>query len=139
MTMERTLSDLYIPCRYTFEAGDKVGVLSCHHMFHCNGNSENCRNHIDKWLRVSVLDRQTYQGGTRGSRLCGEGRDRETKNSKVCARTQDTRFIQVQAAKVASPTSYLGIKYGALRLVLVEIRCPTRCPALLYIVQGAGS
>jgi hypothetical protein len=43
--------------------------------------------------RVSVLDRQTYQGGTLGSRLCGEDRDRETKNSKVCARTRDTRFI----------------------------------------------
>jgi hypothetical protein len=32
-----------------------------------------------------------------------------------------------------------GIKYGALRLVLVEIRCPARYPALPYIVQGAGS
>jgi hypothetical protein len=32
-----------------------------------------------------------------------------------------------------------GIKYGALRLVLVEIRCPARYPTLLYIVQGAGS
>jgi hypothetical protein len=66
--------------------------------------------------------------------LCGEDRDRETENSKVCGRTQDTRFIQVQAAKVANPTSYLGIKYGAVRLVLVEIRCATRYPALLYIV-----
>jgi hypothetical protein len=56
---------------------------------------------------VGVLDRQTYQGGTRGSRLCGEDRNRETENSKVCARTRDTRFIQVQAAKVASPTSCL--------------------------------
>jgi hypothetical protein len=27
-----------------------------------------------------------------------------------------------------------GIKYGTLRLVLVEIRCPARYPALLYIV-----
>jgi hypothetical protein len=63
-----------------------------------------------------------------------EDRDRKTKNSKVCARTRDTRFIQVRAAKVANPTSCLGIKYGALRLVLVEIRCPTRYPALLYIV-----
>jgi hypothetical protein len=36
---------------------------------------------------VGVLDWQTYQGGTRGSRLCGEDRDRETENSKVCART----------------------------------------------------
>jgi hypothetical protein len=57
---------------------------------------------------VGVLDRQTYQGGTRGSRLCGEDRDRETENSKVCARTRDTRFIQVRAAKVANPTSCLG-------------------------------
>jgi hypothetical protein len=46
--------------------------------------------------------------GTRGSRLCGEDRDQETENSKVCTRTQDTRFIQVRVAKVASPTSYLG-------------------------------
>jgi hypothetical protein len=77
--------------------------------------------------------------GTRGSRLCGEDCDRETENSKVCARTRDTRFIQVRVAKVANPTSCLEIKYGALRLVLVEIRCPARYPALLYIVQGVGS
>jgi hypothetical protein len=32
-----------------------------------------------------------------------------------------------------------GIKYGALRLLLVEIGCPARYPTLLYIVQGAGS
>jgi hypothetical protein len=60
-------------------------------------------------------------------------------NSKVRARTRDTRFIQVRAAKVANPTSCLGIKYGALRLVLVEIRSPARYLTLLYIVQGAGS
>jgi hypothetical protein len=59
-------------------------------------------------VTVGVLDRQTYQGGTRGSRLCGGDRDRETENSKVCARTRDIRFIQVRAAKVASPTSCLG-------------------------------
>jgi hypothetical protein len=57
---------------------------------------------------VGVLDRQTYRGGTRGSRLCGDDRDWETENSKVCARTRDTRFIQVRAAKVANPTSCLG-------------------------------
>jgi hypothetical protein len=50
-----------------------------------------------------------------------EVRDRETENSKVCARTRDSRFIQVQAAKEVNPTSCLGIKYGALRLVLVEM------------------
>jgi hypothetical protein len=57
---------------------------------------------------VGVLDRQTYQGGTRVSRLCGEERDRETEKSKVCVRTRDTRFIHAQAARVASPTSCLG-------------------------------
>jgi hypothetical protein len=57
---------------------------------------------------VGVLDRQTYQRGTRGSRLCGGDRDRETENSKVCARTRDTIFIQVRVAKVANPTSCLG-------------------------------
>jgi hypothetical protein len=40
--------------------------------------------------------------------LRGEDRDRETENSKVCARTWDTRFVQVWVAKVASPTSCLG-------------------------------
>jgi hypothetical protein len=75
---------------------------------------------------VGVLDQQTYQGGTRGSRLCSEDCDWETENSKVCARTWDTRFIQVRVAKVANPTSCLGIKYGALRLVLVEIRSGAR-------------
>jgi hypothetical protein len=70
--------------------------------------------------------------------LCGGDRDRETENSKVCARTRDTRFVQVRVAKVANPTSCLGIKYGALRLVLGWIRCPARYPAVLYIVQGGG-
>jgi hypothetical protein len=40
--------------------------------------------------------------------LCGEDRDRETENSKVCTRKRDTRFIQVRAAKVVNPTSYFG-------------------------------
>jgi hypothetical protein len=56
---------------------------------------------------VGVLDRQTYKGGAQGSRLCGEDHDRETENSKVCARTRDTRFIQVRGAKMANPTSCL--------------------------------
>jgi hypothetical protein len=92
---------------------------------------------------VGVSDRQTYQGGTRGSRLCGGHRDWETENSKVCARKQDTRFIQVRVAKVATLRPVWGIKYGALRLVLGCSRrdwgCAARYPALLYIVQGAGS
>jgi hypothetical protein len=37
-----------------------------------------------------------------------EDRDRETENSKVCAWTLDTRFIQVRVAKVANPTYCLG-------------------------------
>jgi hypothetical protein len=59
------------------------------------------------YMSVGVLVWQTYQGGTRGTRLCGEDRDRETENLKVCARTRDTRFIQVRVDKVANPTSCL--------------------------------
>jgi hypothetical protein len=92
---------------------------------------------------VGVLDRQTYQGGTRGSRLCGDDRDRLTENSKVCARTRDTRFIQVRVAKVASPTSCLGDQVWRPALGVGRPRrdwgCAARYPALLYIVQGAGS
>jgi hypothetical protein len=46
--------------------------------------------------------------GSQGSRLCGEDRDRLTKNSKVCTGTQDTRFIHVRVAKVANLTSCFG-------------------------------
>jgi hypothetical protein len=81
--------------------------------------------------------------GTRGSRLCGGDRDRETENSKVCARTRDTRFIQVRTAKLASPTSCLvdQVWRPALGVELRsgQVRCPARYTALLYKVQGAGS
>jgi hypothetical protein len=88
---------------------------------------------------VGVLDRQTYQGGTRGSRLCGGDRDRETENSKVCVRTRDTRFIQVWAVKVANPMSCLGDQVWRPVLRVGLFRCPARYPVILYIVQGAGS
>jgi hypothetical protein len=88
---------------------------------------------------VGVLDRQTYEGGTRGSRLCGEDRDREIENTKVCTRTRDTSFIQVWAAKVANPMSYLGDQVWRPALGVGLFRRPARYPALLYIVQGAGS
>jgi hypothetical protein len=87
-------------------------------------------------LAVGVLDRQTYQRGTRGSRLCGEDRDRETENSKVCTRTRDTRFIHVRAAKVVNPTSCLGDQVWRPVLGVGLFRCPTRYPTLLYIVLG---
>jgi hypothetical protein len=65
-----------------------------------------------------VLDRQTYQGGTRGSRLCGEDRDRESENSKVRARheTQDLYRFGLPRWRTLRPV--WGIKYGALHLVL---------------------
>jgi hypothetical protein len=89
---------------------------------------------------VGVLERQTYQGGTRGSRLCGEDRDRGTENSKVCARTRDTRFIQILAAKMANPTSCLGgSSMAPCAWCWLRSGCPARYPALLYIVHGAGS
>jgi hypothetical protein len=94
-------------------------------------------------IPVGVLDRQTYRGGTRGSRLCGGDRDQETENSKVCARTRDTRFIQVRVAKVVSPTSCLGDQVWRPALGVGCPRrdwgCAARYPTLLYIVQGAGS
>jgi hypothetical protein len=74
--------------------------------------------------------------------LCGEDRDRETKNSKVCARTRDTRVIQVRVAKVANPTSCLGDQVWRPALGVLPQRdwgCPARYAALLYIVQGAGA
>jgi hypothetical protein len=80
--------------------------------------------------------------GTRGSRLCSEDRDRESENSKVCARTRDTRVIQVRVAKVADPTSCLGDQVWRPTLGVVPQRdcgSPARYPALLYILQGAGS
>jgi hypothetical protein len=82
-------------------------------LFCSNGELRGVVANLESWRTVfdpivSVLDRQTYPGGTRGSRLCGEDRDRETENSKVCTRTRDTRFMQVRATKVASPTSCLG-------------------------------
>jgi hypothetical protein len=67
---------------------------------------------------VGVLARQAYQGGTEVVYCAVKDRDRETENSKVCVKTQGTRFIQVWVAKVENPTSCLGIKYGALSLVL---------------------
>jgi hypothetical protein len=90
---------------------------------------------------VGVLDRQTYLGGTRGSRLCGEDHDDYTSNSKLKAGTRDRRFIQVWAAEVASPTSCLGYQVWppALGVGLVELSCPPRYPTLFYIVQGVGS
>jgi hypothetical protein len=103
------------------------------------GSTEPAAAATEEAAAVGVLDRQTYQGGIRCSRLCGEDRDRETENSKVCTRTRDTRFIQVRAAKVANPTTYLGDQVWRPTLVVGLFRCPTRYPALVYIVQGAGS
>jgi hypothetical protein len=88
---------------------------------------------------VGVLDRQTYQGSIRGRRFCGENRDRETENSKVCVRTWDTRFIQFWVAKEASPTSCLAYQVWRPALGVGLVKMPARYPALLYIVQGAGS
>jgi hypothetical protein len=85
---------------------------------------------------ISVLAQQTYQGGTQGSRLCGEDRDQVTENSKVHTRAWDTRFIQVRAVKMVNPTSFLEIKYGTLRLVLGCSKARLGTSPLL--VQGAG-
>jgi hypothetical protein len=90
-------------------------------------------------VSVGVLDRQTYQGGTRGSRLCGEDRDRETENSKVCSRTRDTRFIQVRVVKVKNPTSCLGDQVWRPVLGVGLFRCPGRWAGPPLYSSGVGS
>jgi hypothetical protein len=87
-------------------------------------------------MAVGVLDRQTYQGGTRGSRLCGEDRDWETENSKVCTRTRDT--IYTGSGRQGGEPYVLcgGSSMAPCAWCWVEIRSPARYPALLYIVQG---
>jgi hypothetical protein len=84
--------------------------------------------------RAGVLTQQPTKGLPKVDDCGG---DRQTWNSKVRARTRDTRFIQVRTAKVANPTSCLGdqVWHPALR---VGLSCPARYPTLLYIVQGAG-
>jgi hypothetical protein len=49
--------------------------------------------------------------------------------------TQDLYMFRLPRWRDLRPV--WGVKYGALRLVLV--RCPARYPTLLYIVQGTGS
>jgi hypothetical protein len=66
-------------------------------------------------------------------------RDRETENSKVCTRARETRFIQVRVAKVANPMSCLGDQVWRPALGVGCSGRPARYPALLYIVQRAGS
>jgi hypothetical protein len=90
-----------VQCKALCDIGAQVSVLS-------SKICDKVQDHNLDLAPVGVLDRQTYQGGTRGSRLCGEKRNRETETSKVCTRTRDTRFIQVRVAKVASHTSCLG-------------------------------
>lgn len=65
---------------------------------------DNLDNH--PCLAVGVLTRQTYQGGTRGSRLCGGG----SPDLELEGMREDTRhiFIHVRAARVADPTCCVG-------------------------------
>jgi hypothetical protein len=71
--------------------------------------------------------------------LCGEDRDREIENLKVRARDTGHKIYKFGLPRWRTLRPVWGIKYGALSLVLVEIRCSARYPTLLYIVQGAGS
>jgi hypothetical protein len=58
-------------------------------------------------------------------------------NPKVCARTQDTRFIQVRAAGVATLRPvWSSIAPCAWVVPRRDWGCSARYPALLYIVQG---
>jgi hypothetical protein len=89
-------------------------------------------------VSVGVLHRKTYQGVPEVvdcvvSIVIGRPRTRRY------AQGHGTRFIQVRATKVASPTSCLGDQVWCPALGVGWIRYPARYLALLYIVQGAGS
>jgi hypothetical protein len=65
------------------------------------------------------LTQQTYQGGTRGSRLCGGGLwsgDRELEGMRKGHGTQDLYRFRPPRWRTLCPV--WGIKYGALRFVL---------------------
>jgi hypothetical protein len=88
---------------------------------------------------VGVLDRQTYQGVPEVVD-CAVGIVIERPRTRRYAQgheTQDLYRFGLPRWRALCPV--WGIKYGALRLVLVEIRCRARYLTLLYIVQGAGS
>jgi hypothetical protein len=95
---------------------------------------------VPEGLCVGVLDRQTYQGGTWGSRLCGGGSwsgDRELEGVR-----EDTghKTYTGSGHQGGEPYILFGVSSMApCAWCWVEIRCPARYPALLYIVQGAGS
>jgi hypothetical protein len=61
-------------------------------------------------------------------------------NPKVRTRTQDTRFIQVRVAGVATLRPvWSSIAPCTWVVPRRDCGCPPRYLALLYIVQGAGS
>jgi hypothetical protein len=85
---------------------------------------------------VGVLDRQPTKGRPKVVDCAVRiviGRPR-TQRYALGHGTQDLYRFGLPRWRALHPV--WGIKYGALRLVLVEIRCPARYPALLYIVQG---
>jgi hypothetical protein len=85
---------------------------------------------------VGVLDRQTYQGVPEVVDCAVRiviGRPRTRRYAQGHG-TQDLYRFGLPRWRTLCPV--WGIKYGALRLVLVEIRYPARYPVLLYIVQG---
>jgi hypothetical protein len=87
---------------------------------------------------VGVLDRQTYQGVPEVVD-CAVGiviRRLRTQRYAQGHGTQDLYRFGLPRWRTLCPV--WGIKYGAPRLVLVEIRCPARYPSLLYIIQGAS-
>jgi hypothetical protein len=76
--------------------------------------------------------------GNRGSRLCGEDRDRETENSKVCARDTRQNIYTGLGRQGGEPYVLFGGSSMA-HCVWCWVGCSARYPALLYILQGAGS
>jgi hypothetical protein len=86
--------------------------------------------------RSRCLNLSTSIGGTNSKVEGGDLHDLEPEGMRGDTRHKIYTGLGSQSSY---PTSCLGVKYGALRLVLGWITCLARYPSLLYIVQGAGS
>jgi hypothetical protein len=114
------------PCRQTTLSGRSTSAVAC---------VAGARQRVD-FVPVSVLDQQTYQGVPEVVDCAVRiviGRPRTRRYAQGHG-TQD--LYRFRPPRWRTLHHVWGIKYGALRLVLVWFRCPARYPTLLYSPGG---
>jgi hypothetical protein len=84
---------------------------------------------------VGVLTRQTYQGGTRGSRLCSGGSWSGERELEGMRKDTGHKIYTGPGRQGGEPyVLFGGSSMAPCAWCWVEIRCPARYPTLLYIV-----